>query len=220
MKPTIRHGIDRRGLSEEFKRLEGEKSRLILEAHLFRKSGQVAKAHRNFAQAAEIEEILVDEARQKSLTGELRVHVISAASCWAQVGDYLRAIHLLEDLLATDPDMPPRLQREVQDFIREWHRRHRQRALADAHAVVAKGQDRYAQVAYKQALAAALASPEVRRSLFSRRWHLDIEGQLSHEGAMVLQWLPSLQDGPRGVDAFPLPLHVMKDVAIALCRGG
>jgi hypothetical protein len=108
------HGIECRGLDQEFEADESRKSKLILEARLMREQQNEAAAQR-FAQAAEIEERLSDLCETKGLAEKSLVHRFSAASCWAQAGNFYRAIALCDDLLAR-PDLSDRLRRRVEEY--------------------------------------------------------------------------------------------------------
>lgn len=108
-------GINRRGLDAAFEAEEARKSALILEARLLREQRQDEAAAQRFAQAAEIEERLADTCEAKGLPEKSLVHRFSAASCWAQAGNFYRAITLCDDLLSR-PDLPDRLRRRVHDY--------------------------------------------------------------------------------------------------------
>jgi hypothetical protein len=108
-------GISRKGLDAAFEAEEAHKSDLILEARLLRERQQDEAAAEKFAQAAKIEERLSDICDAKGLLEKSHVHRFSAASCWAQAGNFYRAITLCDDLLGR-PDLPDRLRRRVQNY--------------------------------------------------------------------------------------------------------
>lgn len=108
-------GISRQGLDTSFEADESRKSDLIVEAQLLRERGQHEAAVDKFAEAAEIEERLSDQCEAKGLREKSLVHRFSAASCWAQAGNFYRAIALCDELLARR-DLPDRLRRRIQDY--------------------------------------------------------------------------------------------------------
>jgi hypothetical protein len=118
-------GIQRQGVDAAFEAEETQKSNLILEARLLREQQQDEAAANRFAQAAEIEERLSDASQAKGLTEKSRVHRFSAASCWAQAGNFYRAIALCDDLLSQG-DLPPRLRRRVEEYVQTLRARRAQ----------------------------------------------------------------------------------------------
>ncbi len=68
-----------------------------------------------FAEAAEIEEHLSDLCEAKCLMEKSFKHRFSAASCWAQAGNFYRAISLCDDLLART-DLPDRLRLHIREY--------------------------------------------------------------------------------------------------------
>jgi len=88
--------INQQGLDAAFEAQETHKSDLILEGQLLREQQGEAAAEK-FAQAAEIEERLSDICEAKGLVEKSFVHRFSAASCWAQAGNFYRAITLCDD---------------------------------------------------------------------------------------------------------------------------
>ena len=108
-------GISRKGLDAAFEAEEVRKSNLILEAHLLREQQKEDKAAIKFAQAAGIEGRLSKICEKKGLVEKLFVHHFSAASCWAQSGNFYHAIALSDDLLART-DLPNRLRQHIHDY--------------------------------------------------------------------------------------------------------
>ena len=108
-------GISRPSLDTAFEAEEVGKSDLMLEAWLLREQQQDEAAAEKFAQAAEIEERLADICEAKGLVEKSLLHRFSAASCWAQAGNFYRAITLCDDLLRC-PGLPDRLRRRVHDY--------------------------------------------------------------------------------------------------------
>jgi tetratricopeptide (TPR) repeat protein len=115
MSQQAKQGIPRQGLGASFEGEEAHKSRLILEARLLRERHDDDQAALRFAEAAQIEERLGDIAETKGLLEKARVHRFSAASCWAQAGNFYRAIGLCDDLLAYE-DLSERLRRRVLEY--------------------------------------------------------------------------------------------------------
>ena len=62
-----------------------------------------------------IEERLSDICEAKGLVEKSFIHRFSAASCWAQAGNFYQAIALCDDLL-TRADLPDRLRQRVHDY--------------------------------------------------------------------------------------------------------
>jgi hypothetical protein len=108
------NGIPRGGLDAEFEVEEARKSELLWEAQLLRQSDDAAAAEK-FASVAGIEERLGDLFRARGLHEKALVHRFSAASCWAQAGNFYRAILLCEELLGL-PDLSPALREHVGDY--------------------------------------------------------------------------------------------------------
>ena len=88
-----------------------------IEAQLLRAQHQPEAAADKFAAAAALEERLRDICLQKGLWEKAFVHGFSAASCWAQAGDFHHAIGLCHDLLA-HPELPERLRRRIDAYVK------------------------------------------------------------------------------------------------------
>src|SRR5947209_6762019 len=99
-------GIARHGLGADFVADETLKSNLILEGHLLRDQRQPDAAADRFARAAEIEERLSELSAGQGLLEKSWLHLFSAASCWAQAGNFYEAI-CLGDHLQAQADLPP-----------------------------------------------------------------------------------------------------------------
>jgi hypothetical protein len=110
-------GIGRAGLDAAFEADEARKSSLLLEAQLQREQGRDDEAVAGFAEAARIEESLGERCLAQGLVEKSFVHRFSAASCWAQAGNFYQAIALCDELLR-QADLPERLRRRVQDYAR------------------------------------------------------------------------------------------------------
>jgi hypothetical protein len=115
MEPQEVRGISRRGLDAAFEADETRKSRLIMEARLLRDQLQDEAASAKFALAAAIEEQLSERCEAEGLLEKSYVHRFSAASCWAQAGNFYRAIDLCRELLARE-EIPARLRQRVQEY--------------------------------------------------------------------------------------------------------
>ena len=107
-------GINRQGLDAAFEAEEEHKSRLILEAQLLREQQQDDAAAK-FAEAARIEEHLSNLCEAEGLTEKSFIHRFSAASCWAQAGNFYQAISLCDGLLVRT-DLPDRLRRHIREY--------------------------------------------------------------------------------------------------------
>jgi len=110
-----KRGISRLGLDAAFEAEETRKSSLILEAQLLREQQQDETAAEKFAQAAEIDERLSDLCEARGLVEKSFVHRFSAASCWAQAGNFYRALALCDGLLAR-ADLSHRLRQRVEEY--------------------------------------------------------------------------------------------------------
>ncbi len=108
-------GIRRQGLDAPFEADEARKSGLILNARVLREQGRYEEAAAEFAEAAVIEEQLGDLCAAQGLTEKSFVHRFSAASCWAQAGDFFHAIALSDELLAR-ADLPDRLRQRISRY--------------------------------------------------------------------------------------------------------
>jgi hypothetical protein len=115
----------RRGLDTTFEADEVLKSNLILEARLLREQQQDETAAHKFAQAALIEETLSDACEERGLHEKAFVHRFSAASCWAQAGNFSRVIELCGILLGRG-DLPERLRQRVQEYAQTLRTRRSQ----------------------------------------------------------------------------------------------
>lgn len=108
-------GIIRDGLNAAFEADEARKTTLILEARLHREQGLDEEAVAGFAEAARIEERLGQRCLEQSLIEKSFVHYFSAASCWAQAGNFYQAIALCNELLR-QAELPERLRQRIQSY--------------------------------------------------------------------------------------------------------
>ena len=115
MSESSSRGIPQSGLGEAFLAEEARKSRLILEGRLLRQRQQPEAAAAKFAEAAAIEEQLGETCAEQELREKSFVHYFSAASCWAQAGNFYEAISLCDQLLAAD-DLPDPLRARIEHY--------------------------------------------------------------------------------------------------------
>ncbi|GDX41385.1 hypothetical protein LBMAG21_16770 [Armatimonadota bacterium] len=94
---------------------ETRKSNLLLQAALLREQGRYERAATLFAEAAAIEERLAESAEAKGDVSRALRHRFSAASGWAQAGDFYHALALLHSL-EERADAPPALRERIQAF--------------------------------------------------------------------------------------------------------
>jgi hypothetical protein len=109
------HGLNRDGLGAAFEAEEARKSNLFLEAQLLRGQRQDEVAAEKFAEAAAIEEALSAQCTARGLLEKSWLHLFSAASAWAQAGNFYEALALCRKLLAR-ADLPEPLRRQVADY--------------------------------------------------------------------------------------------------------
>ena len=119
------HGISRQGLDQAFAADEARKSDLLLTAQLLRAQGQPESAAAKLAEAAAIEQRLGEHCAAVGLRDKGWVHQFSAASCWAQAGNFYQAITLCDELLA-QADLPERLHNRVRDYAYQLRTRRAQ----------------------------------------------------------------------------------------------
>ena len=111
------HGINRQGVDAAFAVEEAHKSRLLLEAQLLRAQHQPGAAADKLAEAAAIEERLREVCLMHGRREKAWVHGFSAASCWAQAGNFHHAILLCQHLLA-HADVPERLRERIATYAK------------------------------------------------------------------------------------------------------
>src|SRR5438445_5955888 len=104
MSSAPKNGIDRQGLDQDFAVQESKKFALLLEAQLLRAQDRDEAAAAKLAQAARIEETLSERCLAVGLREKAWLHRFSAASCWAQAGNFYQAIAWCDDLLS-QPDL-------------------------------------------------------------------------------------------------------------------
>jgi hypothetical protein len=117
MSPPSAHGIKRQGVDTVFAAEEARKSHLLLTAQLLRAQHQFGAAAEMFAEAAAIEEQLQEMCFTQGLREKALLHGFSAASCWAQAGNFHHAILLCQRLL-TYADVPERLRERIDAYAK------------------------------------------------------------------------------------------------------
>jgi hypothetical protein len=117
MTDSVGRGLSRQGVDAAFSADEAQKSRLLLEAQLLRAQQQSEAAADKLVEAAMMEEQLRDRCFTMGLREKAFVHGFSAASCWAQAGDFHHAIGVCQELLA-HPDLPGRLRHRVDAYVK------------------------------------------------------------------------------------------------------
>jgi hypothetical protein len=114
--PSTR-GISRRDVNAAFAAEETRKSQLMLEAQLLRAQQQSGAAADKLAEAAAIEEQLRDACFTQGLREKAFLHGFSAASCWAQAGNFHHAIALCHALLA-HAELSDRLRQRIDAYAK------------------------------------------------------------------------------------------------------
>jgi len=111
------HGVNRQGVDGTFETDEARKSQLLLHAQLLQAQQKPEEAADTFAEAAVIEERLRALCVARGLREKAFVHGFSAASCWAQAGDFHHAIVLCHELLA-QAALPARLRQHIHGYVK------------------------------------------------------------------------------------------------------
>jgi len=125
MSSSPKKGIDRDGLDRDFAIQEAKKSELLLEAQLLRAQDRIEAAAASLAEAARIEETLSERCLTAGLKEKAWLHRFSAASCWAQAGNFYQAIAWCDDLLS-QPDLSASLRLRVQGYAQQLRTRRAQ----------------------------------------------------------------------------------------------
>jgi tetratricopeptide (TPR) repeat protein len=113
----------RRGVrTPEIQEQERQKSRLLLQGQLAKESGRHDEAARFFGEAAQLEEALAAAYGKQGITEQVGRRVFSAAGCWSQAGNFLRALELC-DRLINDPDTPTALRARALAYARTLRER-------------------------------------------------------------------------------------------------
>lgn len=109
-------GLDVSAFSEAHWEKDAGKSRLLLEARILWEQGQEAVALDAFAQAARLEEELMQESRDASVWQKFYVHAFSAAHCWVKAGNFYRARQLCQTILQ-QPDLTQPLKEKAEALL-------------------------------------------------------------------------------------------------------
>lgn len=117
MSSPAAHGVNRQGVDGTFEANEARKSQLMLQAQMLQAQQEPEEAADKLAEAAAIEEHLRDLCIARGLTEKAFVHGFSAASCWAQAGDFHHAIVLCHELLAYTA-LPARLRQRIYRYVK------------------------------------------------------------------------------------------------------
>ncbi|NUQ65079.1 MAG: hypothetical protein HUU20_21655 [Pirellulales bacterium] len=115
MNESSSRGFQQSRAGEAFAAEEARKSRLILEARLLRQRQEAEAAAAKFAEAAALEERLGELCEHQGLPEKSFVHFFSAASCWAQAGNFYEAI-LLCDRLVAEPGVSVLLRTRIAHY--------------------------------------------------------------------------------------------------------
>ncbi len=125
MSSAVDRGMNRQGLDEAFAAQEAKKSGLLLEAQILRAEDRGEAAATLLAEAAHIEELLSERCLAAELREKAWLHLVSAAGCWAQVGNFYRAISLCDDLLG-QADLSVSLHRRIESYAHQLRARRAQ----------------------------------------------------------------------------------------------
>ncbi len=106
----------RRGVRTELmQEQEQRKSELLLSGRLAKELGQNDEAARLFGEAAELEEALATAYDKQGIPEQVWRHEFSAAGCWSQAGNFMRALELC-DRLTGSPDAPSALRERASTY--------------------------------------------------------------------------------------------------------
>jgi tetratricopeptide (TPR) repeat protein len=103
--------------TEEMKEQERRKSDLLLRGRLAREISQHDEAARLFGEAAQLEEVLAAAYDTQGISEQVGRHRFSAAGCWSQAGNFLRALELC-DALVEEADTPESLRERASGYAR------------------------------------------------------------------------------------------------------
>lgn len=104
----------------ELQALEPTKSRLLFEAKLLKGQQEYKKAAEKFIQVADIERQWAEWAEREDIPTQAFIHRYSELSCWAQAGNPYRALHLIEQLLASS-HLSPEQRTDLQQYQASLH---------------------------------------------------------------------------------------------------
>lgn len=108
--------------TDEMQEQERRKSSLLLQGQQAKESGRLDEAARLFGEAAQLEESLTTAYAAQGITEQVWRHRFSAAGCWSQAGNFLRALELC-DILADASDAPAVLRERASTYARTLRER-------------------------------------------------------------------------------------------------
>jgi hypothetical protein len=105
-------GLDITQLPESHREKDTEKSKLLLDARIFRERKQEELAIETYAQVAAIEEELMQECLQAGVLPQFFSHAFSAVICWGNAGNLYRA-HQLCQMIVAHPEVTDAYRQET-----------------------------------------------------------------------------------------------------------
>jgi hypothetical protein len=99
--------------------LTRQKSGRLLQARFLEAVGRAEEAAALYKEAAQDEEKIAAQLKKSGHEVEAAVNLVSAASCWRKANHQVRAIRLLDKVLATQ-GIPGALRREAETLRQEW----------------------------------------------------------------------------------------------------
>jgi hypothetical protein len=85
----------------EIQELEHHKSSLLLQGRLAMETGRYDEAAHLFGEATLKEEALASAYAAQDIAEQVWQHQFSAAGCWAQAGNFLRALEICEVIVSS-----------------------------------------------------------------------------------------------------------------------
>jgi hypothetical protein len=125
--------------TDEMKEQELRKSDLLLRGRLAKELGQHDAAAKLFGESAQLEEALAAAYSAQDIAEQVWRHQFSAAGCWSQAGNFMRALELC-DHLADSPDVPNTLRERAATYAQTLRLRRDRlwtELLQSEHALVA-----------------------------------------------------------------------------------
>lgn len=101
----------------EMQEQERRKSGLLLQGRLAKEQGEYDAAAAFFGEAAQLEEALALAYTKQDIPEQVWRHQFSAAGCWSQAGNFLRALELC-DHLTTITDAPAPLRERAAAYAK------------------------------------------------------------------------------------------------------
>lgn len=93
---NIKHSIDYSGFPSSLKADDKRRATLILEGHWLRAQQQHGAAADLFAEAAELEQPIIEWAQANEKHDFAYIHILSQVSLWAQAGNPRQALKLID----------------------------------------------------------------------------------------------------------------------------